>query len=82
MTRSTRRIDPFKSNSTTSNRFSHSIDSAVKEKVGVSLIALNPLQVKTGDENMSHMEDISFIDERERLKKPMTAKEKLSDLAF
>jgi Tfp pilus assembly protein PilP len=33
MTRSTRRVDPFKSFSTNSNRFSYSIDSAVKVNV-------------------------------------------------
>lgn len=38
MTRSTRRADPFKSYSTCSNRFSHSIDSAIKFTSGSQAI--------------------------------------------
>lgn len=65
MTRSTRRADPFKSNS--SNRFSHSIDSAIKFTSGA-------LHVKTGEGNQS-LEDVSI--ERKRV----SAREELFDLA-
>lgn len=66
MTRSTRRADPFKSFSTNSNRFSHSIDSAIKERfIGGSISGLNAGHIKTGD-NDSLIEDISFVDEKDK----------------
>jgi hypothetical protein len=56
MTRSTRRVDPFKSFSTNSNRFSYSIDSVVKDRFsagGGYLSGLIAGHVKTGEENNS-----------------------------
>ena len=46
MTRSTRRADPFKSFSTNSNRFSHSIDSGIKFTSGSQA-----LHLKTAEQN-------------------------------
>ena len=79
MTRSTRRVDPFKSFSTNSNRFSHSIDSAMKEKASGSVSRINPNQIKTGEADNS--DEMSFPEERERTKNNMSAKDKLYDLA-
>lgn len=78
MTRSTRRADPFKSFSTNSNRFSHSIDSAIKERfTGGSISGQNPGHVKTVDGNNSLLEDNSFVDEKDKGQKMMSSKEKL-----
>jgi hypothetical protein len=66
MTRSTRRVDPYKFYSSNSNRFSYSIDSGARA-----------IPLRTGDSD-----DISFVEDRERLKDTKNAKEKLQDLAL